>query len=145
MQTGLSYHHYRTSASQGDSSNYSNTFHLLSVPVEMLLQLNKGEKLPVQWHFGIEPGWMVGSNAIVQDTSGFLFSDKSRINRFQLGIQTGVSFRFFQKTQYPLELGPVFQYMLTPAFKSGSISDGHLNFLGLRADWKIFNSGTKQR
>lgn len=143
IQTGLMYLHYRTRASQGDSSNYTNTYHLLSIPIEIAMQLNKGKKLPVQWHLGIEPGWMVGSNAIVQDTSGFLSSDKIMYNRFQFGLQTGISFRFFQKTQHPLELGPVFKYMLTPTFKSVSSYDGHLNFLGLRADWKIFKIKSK--
>jgi hypothetical protein len=90
---------------------------------------------------------MVGSNAILKsaDSTGFLFSDESKLNRFQFGIQTGLSFRFFQKTKHAFEVGPVFQYMLTPAFKSGSGYDGHLNFLGLRADWILFNSRSKQR
>ncbi len=143
IQTGLTYHHYRTRTTQGDSMNYSNSFHLLSVPIEMALQISKGKKLPVQWQFGIEPGWMLGSNAFFKDTSGLLNSDKRNYNRFQLGIQTGISFRFFQKTQHPLELGPVFKYMLTPVFKSGSGYDGHINFLGLRADWKIFEIKSK--
>ena len=143
IQTGLTYHHYRTRTTQGDSLNYGNSFHILSVPVEMALQINKGKNLPVKWQFGIEPGWMVGSNALFQDTSGFLYNDKRKFNRFQLGIQTGISFRLFQKTQHPLELGPVFKYMLTPVFKSGSVYDGHLNFLGLRADWIIFNGKFK--
>ncbi len=160
VQTGLTYHYYSTSTpvgatgqgalsinngmndmrfspyyQQGDSANYQNKYHLLSVPIEMSFQINKGKKLPVSWLLGIEPGWMIGSNAVFKDTSGYLFSDNNKYNRFQLGIQTGISFRFFQKTQHALEIGPVFQYMLTPAFKSGSGYDGHLNFLGLRADW----------
>ena len=36
----------------GNDANYQNNYHILSVPVEMSLQLNKGKKLPVSWVFG---------------------------------------------------------------------------------------------
>ncbi len=160
LQTGLQYHNYRTSTpvgtqvqspllinnrvgdmrsyyQPGNAANYQNNYHILSVPVEIALQLNKGKKLPVSWVLGMEPGWMIGSNAVIQDTSGYLYNDKSMYNRFQFGLQTGISFRMFQKSKHALELGPVFRYMITPAFKNGSDYNGHLNFLGLRADWKI--------
>lgn len=161
LQTGLQYHNYRTSTpvgaqvqsplfinngvgdmrsyyQPGNAANYQNIYHILSVPVELALQLNKGKKLPVSWVLGMEPGWMIGTNAVIKDTSRYLYNDKSMYNRFQLGLQTGISFRMFQKSKHALELGPVFRYMLTPAFKNGTGYDGHLNFLGLRADWTIF-------
>jgi len=160
LLTGLMYHNYRTSTpvgaqvqnpllisnglgdmrsyyQPGNDANYQNNYHILSVPVEVALQLNNGKKLPVSWVFGLEPGWMIGTNAVIKDTSGYLYNNKSMYNRFQLGLQTGISFRLFQKTKHALELGPVFRYMLTPAFNSGTGYNGHLNFLGLRADWII--------
>ena len=99
---------------QGDSTTHTNRYHLLSVPAEFSFLLNKGKNLPVSWYAGIEPGWLMGSKALIADTSGILYSDKDLFNRFQVGLQTGFSFRLWNKSSRPLELGPVFQYMLSP-------------------------------
>jgi hypothetical protein len=133
--------------SQGNLETYQNRYHILSLPVEIAIQLNKGSKLPISWQLGLAPGWMISSNALVKarDSSGILYSDKSMFNRFQLGLETGVSFRLFRKSRNALELGPVFQYMLTPVFKNQINYNGHLSFVGLRADWTLFTYKPRQR
>lgn len=170
LQSGLMYHQYRTSTPvgrqgqgtfvtgsgtgsmsydqyflQGDSMNYANRYHLLSVPAAFSFLLNKGKSLPFSWYAGIEPGWLVGSNALIKDTSGILYSDSDFFNRFQVGLETGFSFRLWNKSRHPIELGPVFRYMISPVFKNGTNYAGHLSFIGLRADWTLFNLKQKQR
>jgi len=170
LQSGLIYHQYRTSTPvgsqgqgsffigsdtnnrrndryfrEGDSITYINRYHLLSVPASFSFLLNQGKNLPVSWYAGIEPGWLMGSNALVKDTSGILYSDKNLFNRFQVGLETGFSFRLWNKSRHPAELGPVFRYMISPVFKNGTNYAGHLSFIGLRADWTLFNQKQKQR
>ena len=170
VESGLIYHQYRTATPvgnqgqgsffigsdtsnrrydryfrQGDSIAYTNRYHLLSVPASFSFLLNKGKSLPVSWYAGIEPGWLIGSNALISDTSGILYSDNDFFNRFQLGLGTGFSFRLWNKSRYPVELGPVFRYMISPVFKNGTNYAGHLSFIGLRADWTLFNLKQKQR
>ncbi len=160
LQSGLIYHQYRTSTPvgsqgqstfvtgsmsydqyfrQGDSMSFTNRYHLLSVPATFSFLLNKGKSLPVSWYAGIEPGWLMGSNALVKDTSGMLYSDKDLFNRFQVGLESGLSFRLWNKSRRPVELGPVFRYMISPVFKTGANYSGHLSFIGLRAEWTLFN------
>jgi hypothetical protein len=170
LESGLIYHQYRTATPvgnqgqgslstgsgsnsmtydqyfrQGDSMTYTNRYHLLSVPAAFSFLLNKGKSLPVSWYAGIEPGWLIGSNALIKDTSGMLYSDNGLFNRFQVGLETGFSFRLWNKSRRPVELGPVFRYMISPVFKNGTNYAGHLSFIGLRADWALFNLKQKQR
>jgi hypothetical protein len=130
---------------QGNLDTYENRFHMFSIPVEMNLQLNKGKRLPFSWQLGLSPGWIISSNALLNDTSGILYSDNHMLQHFQLGLLTGFSFRLWNKAVHPLELGPVFRYMVTPSFNSGATYDGHLSFAGLRADWTIFKYKPRQR
>lgn len=131
--------------SSGSQTTYTNRYHLVELPLEVNVLLNRNKRAPLSWHAGISPGYMAGSNAMIQDTSGIIYKDASNYNRFQIGLLTGLQIRLFPGSSHALELGPVFQYQLTPAFKPSTGANGNLFFLGLQGDLRLFNSGQRQR
>ncbi|WP_336517416.1 outer membrane beta-barrel protein [Pollutibacter soli] len=129
----------------GTLSEYRNRYHLLQVPLNYRITFGKSKLLPLSLVAGLQPGYIMGSNALLKDTSGVLYTNIGNFNRFQLGVNGGVQLRLFNKSKMPLDIGPVFQYQLTDAFRKNVGYSGHLLFVGLQADWQIFNLQKKQR
>ncbi|MCK7542508.1 MAG: hypothetical protein MZV63_72400 [Marinilabiliales bacterium] len=67
--------------------------------------MNKGEKLPISWTLGITPGYLLSSNALVQDSSQAMYYHPDNQRRFQLGFRTGILFRLMPAAAHPLGAG----------------------------------------
>ncbi len=117
----------------------------MQIPLEFRITWGKQKALPFSLIAGLQPGFLIGSNALLKDSSGILYSDKTNFNKFQLGFNTGLQLRLFNKSKMPLDIGPVFQYQLTNAFRKNTDYTGHLMFFGLQADWQLFKLQPKQR
>jgi hypothetical protein len=142
---GRSVQYSSTSYQPGNQEEHRNRYHLLQVPVEFTWQLNKGEKLPISWTLGITPGYLLSSNALVQDSSQAMYHHPDNQRRFQLGFRTGILFRLMPASAHPLELGPAMQYQLNEVFTDAIQQNGHLYYLGLEARLPIFSLTKKQR
>jgi hypothetical protein len=129
----------------GELTQYRNQYHLLQVPLEYSVAWGNKSKLPVVFSAGIQPGLSIGSNALLKDSSGILYSDKSNYNKLQLGLSAGFSVRLFNRSKFPLDLGPVAQYQLTNSFRRNTGYNGHLFYLGLQGSIPLFNISRQQR
>jgi hypothetical protein len=130
---------------QGSQDTYRNDYHLLLLPIDFSWQLNRGSKLPVLWEFGVSPGMLLSSNALVVDTANALFSHPDNQRRFQFGLRSAIMFRLMPASPRPVELGPVLQYQLNKVFVDAVRDNGHLYFLGVEARMPIFSRILKQR
>ncbi|MCU0381227.1 MAG: outer membrane beta-barrel protein [Chitinophagaceae bacterium] len=142
---GRSIQYSNTSYQPGNQEEHRNRYHLLQVPVAFSWQLNKGEKVPISWTIGLTPGYLLSSNALVQDSSQAMYHHPDNQRRFQLGFRTGILFRLMPTSTHPLELGPVMQYQLNEVFTNAIQQNGHLYYLGLEARLPIFSLTKKQR
>jgi hypothetical protein len=129
----------------GELTQYRNQYHLLQIPLEYSVAWRKSSRLPVVFNAGVNPGLLLSSNALLKDSSGILYSDKSNYNKLQLGLSAGLSVRLFNRSKFPLDLGPVAQYQLTNSFRRNTGYNGHLFYLGLQGSVPLFNISRQQR
>jgi hypothetical protein len=129
----------------GALTKYRNQYHLLQIPLEYSIAWRKSSRLPVVFSAGINPGLLLSSNALLKDSSGILYSDKSNYNKLQLGLSAGFSVRLFNRSKFPLDLGPVAQYQLTNSFRRNTGYNGHLFYLGIQGSIPLFNISKQQR
>ncbi len=89
-------------------NNYTNSFHFIQVPLEYHLQLNKGNKLPLQWDAGLSFGYLIATNGLVYDTSysGIYYRNKEAFNRFHFNMETGLSARLKTRNGSEWIIGP---------------------------------------
>ena len=125
---------YSATYTQQDGKNYTNKYHYITLPVGMEWQLNKGIKLPITLNAGANLSWMTATNALHYNANtGSYFEDKSRFNKFQAGIYTGLSVKLLQHSRHPVDIGPVFQYNLNDLIKSGSSKSQNMIYGGISA------------
>ncbi len=117
----------------GNSITHYNKYHLLEFPIGIYRRFNKSERLPFHGHFSVNPGRIIGSKVLLQDTTGVFFNDGSLLNKTTLSFSTGLSFTIFNKSKFPLRTGPVLQYQFNNLSRSAG-SKQHISFLGLQAD-----------
>jgi hypothetical protein len=117
----------------GNSRTYYNKYHLLELPVAVYRRFNKSERLPFHGYLSVNPGRIIGSKVLLQDTTGVFFTDGSLLNKTTLSFSTGLSLTIFNKGKFPVRTGPVLQYQLNNLNRSAG-SKQHISFLGLQAD-----------
>ncbi|MFN4314956.1 MAG: hypothetical protein ACK4E0_11715 [Chitinophagaceae bacterium] len=114
---------------------FTNQYHFLQVPLGIELKLNKGVKTPISWELGVAPGLLIGSNALVYDSSynGIYYKDKAQYNRFQLAATMGFSIELAGKKGMRFVLGPELRTNLTALAENGYDDRQYLFYGGLRA------------
>jgi len=126
---------YSATYTQQDGKNYTNKYHYLTLPVGIEWQLNKGIKLPpIALNAGADLSWLTTTNALHYNANtGSYFEDKSRFNKLQVGIYTGLSVKLLRHSRRPMDIGPVFQYNLSNLIKSGSDRRQNMIYGGISA------------
>lgn len=113
--------------------SYSNSFHFVQVPVSYQLQLNRGTKTPILWNAGISAGYLVGTNAVLYDTTagGIYYEDKNAFNKVQLNLHTGFAIRFGVNRKMQWSIGPEFSMGASKLVKDAYNKKQYLFYSGL--------------
>lgn len=103
-------------------NNYANSYHFIQIPVWYHLQINKGEKLPIQWNVGASFGYMFATNALVYNSgySGIYYRDKDAFTKTHFNLGTGLSFRLKSKNRMEWVIGPELSFDMSPLMKNGN-------------------------
>jgi hypothetical protein len=124
--------------SAGDNVNYTNHYHFIQLPINVLWQLNKSAEKPLTLFTGVTPAYLMGSNAIYANyIEGVYYQEKNQFSRFQLNGQLGLLFTVKSAGKYNLQLGPIAQYEFSSHTKSIISPKQHLLFFGLKSKFTI--------
>lgn len=103
-------------------NNYSNRYHFIQIPLWYHWQINKGEKLPIQWNVGVSVGYMFATNALVYNSgySGIYYRDKDAFTKTHFNLGTGLSFRIKSKNRMEWVIGPELSFDMSPQMKNSN-------------------------
>ncbi len=122
----------------GEVNIYKSKYHLLELPISLQLKLSKANRLPIYWNNGLSIGYLFSTNALHYDgSSGVYYKDNTLFKRTQVGFSTGFSLQLFSKTNYPLEIGPQFNYKLSKLLKSNNGDNRHLLSGSILLKWYL--------
>jgi hypothetical protein len=114
----------------GNSQNYTNHFHFLELPVNVRLQLNRSNTLPVYWEAGISVSRLLATDALqYSDLSGIYYKSDNFYNKTQFNWQTALMLGFFEKKTL-FTVGPMIQYGISNLTRSGSGGSPQHAFIG---------------
>ena len=113
--------------------DYTNHYHLIQLPVQYHLLLNKGKKLPLLWNVGASLGYLVNTNALVYDTTagGIYYRDNDIFNKWQVNLNTGFSFLFGKSQKIQWSVGPEISLGMNKLMKDTYSNKQYLLYGGL--------------
>ena len=116
----------------GTQQKYYNQYHILEVPLQAAIRLNKRRQFPVTLTTGLSLGTLVKSNALHFDgASRVYYQDNSLFNKTQFGFSGGLSIGLLQRTAHPVAIGPFFHYRASNLMKHAVSGERHLQAFGL--------------
>jgi hypothetical protein len=116
----------------GEEKSFTNQYHFIELPINLVVQLNKNTRNPINWEAGFSLAWLAGANALQFDpATNVYFKNNQLFNRIQWDAQTAVLFGF-PVQKHTLQVGPQFQYGLSNLLKTSSSYQGHLSYFGLK-------------
>ncbi|TMI66178.1 MAG: hypothetical protein E6H07_09830 [Bacteroidetes bacterium] len=122
----------------GQSTVYKNRYYFIQVPLLILWQLNKGEKIPIVWENGFVPSFLIASDALVYDKSSKkFFKDKRMYNDFNLVYHTALGVSLFKDNKHPLNLGIFYNSHISMLQKTDPPNYNYLNSFGIKMNWVI--------
>jgi hypothetical protein len=122
----------------GNNVRYTNTYHSLQMPVNIVWQINKLRSKPISLYTGITAGYLMGSNSLYSNASERIYyREESQFNRLQLSGQAGVMFSILANKKYDWQIGPFVQYQLNSLVKPVIDPNQHLLFTGLKTYYII--------
>ncbi len=118
--------------------NHTNRYHFVHLPLTYHLQLNKGEKLPIDWKLGVAPVYLFATNAVLYDSvaGGIYYKDKNAYNKFQFNLHTGIDFRFDKGKRLKWSVGPEISMAMTKLVDDPYTKRQYLLYGGIRG--KLF-------
>jgi hypothetical protein len=118
-------------------SDYMNRYHYLELPVSVSIGLNNSRKLPIFFDAGFAYSRLLGSNSLHFDgTTGVYYKNDRLLNDNQFAFTTGFVFKVFNRTKYPLLIGPSARYNVTRMLQKDV--PGNKTFMTLGMDMKVF-------
>lgn len=116
------------------TNKYTNKYHFLELPVTLHAQLNEGKRLPFGVDVGFSASRLLSTNALHYDgIGGVYYKDDALFNKTQWAASAGFSVKLFNQSNYPLSLGPVMRYNMTPMLVKDFSTGQHQWSVGLRA------------
>jgi hypothetical protein len=116
----------------GVSKEYTNQYHFVELPVNLILQMNKSRKNPLNWEAGFSLAWLLGTNALHFDPNTNVYFENSQLfNKTQWNAVTAVLYGF-PVHEHTILLGPQIQYGLSGLLKTNTASPGHLFYFGIK-------------
>lgn len=94
---------------------YNNRYHFIELPLYYQLQLNRSNKLALTWNNGLSVSYLFATNALVYDTAagGIYIRNHNALNKLQVNVHTGFSFRFGRQGGLQWSVGPELSMALT--------------------------------
>ncbi len=124
--------YYDNSAST--TNKYTNKYHYLELPVTLHAQLNEGRHLPFGVDVGLSAMHLLSTTALHYDGIGNVYyKDDALFNKTQWTASAGFYLKLFNQTNYPVSLGPVMRYNMTPMLVKDFSTGQHQWSVGLRA------------
>ncbi len=121
--------HYRT----GQTTSFSNKYHLVQLPLTLQWQLNKNINKPLSFAFGLAPSFLISSNALYANSNArAYYREKKQFNHFMLFGQSELLYTLSNRPKYRLQLGPALQYDFNSFSKTATRTKQHLIFTGLK-------------
>ncbi|MEJ7676246.1 MAG: hypothetical protein WKF59_26970 [Chitinophagaceae bacterium] len=117
----------------GQTTSFSNKYHLVQLPLNLQLQLNKNINKPLLFAFGLAPSFLISSNALyVNSNARAYYREKEQFNHFMLFGQSELLYTLSNRPKYQLQLGPALQYDFNSFSKPATNTRQHLIFTGLK-------------
>jgi hypothetical protein len=134
-----------TAAQPSTRTKYTNRYHFLDLPVSFQTRLNKGNKMGILWNAGIAPGYLVGTNAIIYDSTagGIYFKNDRAFKRFHFNVQSGLALQFGNNRNISWSVGPTISLDMTRLMKEDVFTDKRY-FLYTGLTGKLFFSPRKK-
>ncbi|MDQ3683551.1 MAG: hypothetical protein M3352_10855 [Bacteroidota bacterium] len=150
ISSGLQYQYYSTRVNVGtkaDSTNnfsravsyyrndnqskdYTNQFYFITLPFSYDYQLFK--KLPLHIGAGLQLSQLISSNALhYNSTANIYYKDNSLLNKTHVGLFIDLNYKLWRQKKFSLDLGPQFNYSLTPLQKNSGSKKQHLFSIGI--------------
>jgi hypothetical protein len=118
------------------SKHYTNQFHFITLPLSYDYQLFK--KFPLHIGTGLQLSQLISSNALhYNSAANIYYNDNSLLNKTQLGLFTNLTYTLWRQKKLFLNVGPQFNYGLTPLQKTNSSKKQHLFFMGVNTQFRF--------
>ena len=121
-------------SARNNSFRYTDKYHFIELPIQYHVDLNKSNSHPLTLQAGLKMGQMIGSDALVYDTTagGIYYKSKKYFNKTQFGISTRMTWQFISNDKFNLAAGPAFDMHLTRLLDNPYDKERYLLFIGLR-------------
>ena len=119
----------------GQTTSYTNKYHLIQLPVNLLFQFNKSIKHPILFSFGLSPSFLIASDALyLNNNAGAYYQEENQFERFLLFGHSGLLYTLINRPAYNLSIGPTLQYDFTSFSKAATQTKQHLIFTGIKTN-----------
>jgi hypothetical protein len=119
----------------GQTTSYTNQYHLIQLPVNMQVKLGKNVSHPFLFSFGLSPSFLVGTNALYANYKArAYYREKDQFDKFLLFAHTGVSYTLTNTWRHQLSIGPTAMYNFNSFSKTVTRTREHLFFLGVKTN-----------
>ncbi|MEJ7829892.1 MAG: hypothetical protein WKF91_16915, partial [Segetibacter sp.] len=119
----------------GQTTSFSNKYHLVQFPLNLQWQLNKNINKPLSFAFGLAPSFLISSNALyVNSNARAYYREKNQFKHFLLFGQSELLYTLSNRPKYQLEIGPALQYDFNSFSKTATHTKQHLIFTGLKTN-----------
>ncbi len=119
----------------GQTTGYTNKYHLIQLPVTLQLQLNKNVSHPFLLSLGLSPSFLVASDALYLNNKAVAYyREKKQFNQFMLFGQSELLFTVSNKPKHHLNVGPFVQYSFNSISKTATNTSQHLIFTGIKTN-----------
>ncbi|MGI8638250.1 MAG: outer membrane beta-barrel protein, partial [Segetibacter sp.] len=111
----------------GESVKYTNSYHLVELPLNFLLQLNKKQNKAVFITAGLSPAYLAKSNALYASSSqNIYYATSDQFKKWQFAAQAGLQVNIMNTRQLGITAGPQLQYGLNNMTKQVTGTSQHL-------------------
>lgn len=109
---------------------YTNQYHFIKLP--FLYEYQLGRKLPLKFGTGISIGYLLSSNALQYDnTSNIFYKDNSLLQKPRIELVAKAAYGLWRHPKFSANIGPQWNYGLTPLSKESNSTRQHLSSFGL--------------
>jgi len=128
--------YYRANGSE--EKTHQNIYRFLELPVKANIRLNPRGKTPFRWELGLAPSLLLSTNALNYDPAQNIYYRRDDFyNKFQLGLNTGLSIMLFSKSKTPVWVGPEYRGFLMNLTNQNNSKGNHLNYGGVKLAFPI--------
>lgn len=123
----------QTSYTNIQKSNYTNKYHYIEIPVSVSYNFTRKWKIPVSWDAGVSVSRLMSTNALLYDVAwgGVYYDGRKDINKTQVNLSTGFSFRMGGSTNWQWNIGPKIYVSATQLFNNAYDNNRHPVYGGL--------------